>query len=241
MPLHANPSKPREEWATLPAMEKLPVKIIEPPKKVANTFEDGGDQVRFIAEVFDGPYAGQYEGKPSRFTWKVGLTMGSTRAGAKSKLRQVAEAIYGRVLTDDEANALDIEQFQGKPFTVVGHYPKPDAEQLYLTPIGYGVYQPAAAQAAPAANVAPAAADEYRYEQGGTLRWKPGMAAWEPNPNFVPAPPPAAPATAAPAVPPPVQTAPPALPAPSVTPTSAPPAAPPAVPAVAPSAGDVDF
>lgn len=206
MPIHATP-KDREEWATLPAMTPLPVEVVEKPKSKTSTFEDGGEQLALLCEVFDGPFAREHDGKPSKLYIYVGITMGSNNQGKKSMCRQLVEAIYGP-LTDEQAYALDLEQLKGARFVLVGNYKDEHAEVLKLKPIGFARYEgstPAASAAAPAA------ADEYQYNEGRTHRWKQGMAEWEPVPQAAPPPPP--PAAVAPPPPPPPPAAPPAPPA----------------------------
>jgi hypothetical protein len=212
MPIKATP-KDREQWATLPAMTPLPVEVIEKPKSKPSAFEDGGETLDLLCEVFDGPYAHEYDGKPSKLHVYVGITMGSNNQGKKSMCRQLVEAVYG-TLTDDQAYALDLEQLKGARFVLVGNYKDENAEVLRLKPIGFARYEGSAA--APVTAAPAAAADEYQYNEGRTHRWKPGMAEWEPVVQATPPPPP--PAAAAPPPPrpaPPVVTPPPATPPPA--------------------------
>jgi hypothetical protein len=218
-----------ENYPHLPAMQPLTVEVEEVEYK-EHTFNGKKSQKAHVRmRVIEGPYAGDGTDKnPAGKVWGMHImTMNPRKGGKRSMLSELVIAarpdlIAGKSAEDAQAALEDFDLDELKPdvahgrangarLIVVGNYDANDAEQQYLTPIGYSSLPSGmnrVTQPTPAATAAPPAPGGRQYAQiseanGKRYGWSPGMTAWEEIVE-APAPPPLPPP--APAGPPPLPT-----------------------------------
>lgn len=217
--------KPQSRSYATPLVEYQPItfRIEGPIEEVKDRSDPDRTNLIIRFTVLSAPW-GQSD-PPHKERQQLGNTVNSKSDGTPSLLAQLINAASTHDLSKAEMLDIELDTFlPGKIVEGIGRIKEDDRGRFWNAvtwrrPSGAS---PVAVAPAPAAAPPPAPTDDYTYTPDGTMRWKQGMANWEPVPPPAPV-----------AAPPPVPAAtPPPVPAPAATPPPVPATTEPPKPAV---------